>query len=149
MLQPLCWCSCGVFGFVCAPPPAVPSNRIPVSPHSSPCFGDLVNGPMCESPTTSGWPHRDWHAKKKTQPLLVEVGVQEFSVQPADNPKQFFLSNPDRHCFPLVYALLTTATTGSAGTARAPDPQQNATKNPTIIFHWKCTWKWPDSTWNI
>lgn len=151
MLQPLCWCSCGVFGFaqsalVCTPPPAVLSDRISVSPHSSPRFGGLVNGPMCESPATSRWPRRDWHAKKKPSSCKEKWEFRS-SVRNPLTIQQFFSSNPDRLCFPLLYALLTTATTGSAGTAPAPDPRQNGTKNPAIIFHWKCTWKWSDSTW--
>jgi len=48
----------------------------------------------------------------------------------AVNLQQFFSSDPDRLCFPLLYALLTTATAGSAWIAPAPDPQQNENRKP-------------------
>lgn len=127
ILQSLYSCSYGLFGseksaLLCVAPPAVLSDWIPVSPRSSPFIEDLVNGSTCESPATSRWPRRDWHAKKRSS--CEEKWEFRSSVRNPLTIQQFFSSNPNHPCYPL-YALLTTATTGWTWQAPAPDPHQN------------------------
>jgi len=52
--------------------------------------------------------------KKKKRSSCEEKLEFRSSVHNPLTIQQFFSSDPDRLCFPLLYALLTTATAGSA-----------------------------------